>query len=242
MPDSLNWIRPDWPAPDNVHAVSTTRTGGASLAAYSSLNLGAHVGDDPQAVLKNRAILKDTLRLPSEPLWLEQVHGNEALGPTDGSCADARVVGHGQVAVVMTADCLPVLFTDRAGNQVAAAHAGWRGLEAGILENTVHKMNAEPQDIMAWLGPAIGPDVFEVGAEVREAFISHDQQAADAFKPSPSGRWLADLYALARLRLHKAGLTEIYGGGLCTFSDSERFYSFRRDRDTGRMASLIWIE
>jgi YfiH family protein len=241
MPEPLDYIQPEWPAPAHVFAASTTRVGGISEGPYASLNLGAHVGDDQDAVRQNRGILKDALRLPAEPLWLEQVHGNEVLGK-DGSCADARVVGAGQVAVVMTADCLPVLFTDLAGTQVAAAHAGWRGLEAGILENTVQAMQAESPEIMAWLGPAIGPDAFEVGDEVREAFLRHDANAVEAFRPSPAGRWLADIYMLARQRLARVGIKQVYGGDLCTYSDEERFFSFRRDRETGRMASLIWIE
>jgi len=241
MADPLGYIRPDWPVPAHVHAASTIRAGGVSEGSYASLNLGTHVGDDPAAVRQNRGILKDALRLPAEPLWLEQVHGNEVLGE-HGDCADARVVCSGQVAVVMTADCLPVLFTDLAGTQVAAAHAGWRGLEAGILENTVLTMQAEPPEIMAWLGPAIGPDAFEVGDEVHEAFVQHDTNAANAFRPSLAGRWLADIYLLARQRLASIGVRQVYGGGLCTYSDEERFFSFRRDRETGRMASLIWIE
>ncbi len=241
MPEPLDYIQPEWPAPAYVFAASTTRVGGISEGPYASLNLGAHVGDDQDAVRQNRGILKDALGLPAEPLWLEQVHGNEVLGK-DGSCADARVVGAGQVAVVMTADCLPVLFTDLAGTQVAAAHAGWRGLEAGILENTVQAMQAESPEIMAWLGPAIGPDAFEVGDEVREAFLRHDANAVEAFRPSPAGRWLADIYLLARQRLASVGIKQVYGGDLCTYSDEERFFSFRRDRETGRMASLIWIE
>ena len=241
MPEPLDYIQPEWPAPEDVFAASTTRVGGISERPYASLNLGAHVGDDPGAVRQNRGILKEALGLPAEPLWLEQVHGNEVLS-TEGSCADARVVGAGQVAVVMTADCLPVLFTDLAGTQVAAAHAGWRGLEAGILENTVQAMQAEPSEIMAWLGPAIGPDAFEVGDEVREAFLRHDANAAGAFRPSPAGRWLADIYLLARQRLASVGIKQVYGGDLCTYSDEERFFSFRRDRETGRMASLIWIK
>jgi hypothetical protein len=174
-------------------------------------------------------------------LWLEQVHGVDVIDER-GICGDARIVHRGEVAVVMTADCLPVLFCDQSGHQVAAAHAGWRGLEAGVLENTVARFNAAPDRILAWLGPAIGPDVFEVGEEVRDAFISHDVGAEAAFKPVRSGHWLADLYLLARQRLNTAGVTAIYGGGLCTFKDAERFFSFRRDRETGRMASLIWID
>jgi hypothetical protein len=235
------WIRPQWPAPESVHAVSTTRSQGFSLPPYNELNLGAHVGDDIKLVLRNREYLSKALALPAEPLWLEQVHGVDVIDER-GICGDARIVHRGEVAVVMTADCLPVLFCDQSGHQVAAAHAGWRGLEAGVLENTVARFNAAPDRILAWLGPAIGPDVFEVGEEVRDAFISHDVGAEAAFKPVRSGHWLADLYLLARQRLNTAGVTAIYGGGLCTFKDAERFFSFRRDRETGRMASLIWID
>jgi len=238
-PDS--WLIPDWPSPVNVRAISTTRHGGVSKGLYTSMNLGDHVDDDPDAVAENRRRLVEMLSLPSEPLWLQQVHGTDVLG-VDGSCADARVlVRPDQVAVVMTADCLPVLFSDRFGREVAAAHAGWRGLVSGILEQTLARMSADNSDILAWLGPAIGQDTFEVGHEVREAFVHHDERAQEGFVSSPSGRWLADLYLLARQRLEAAGIMQIYGGGLCTYSDPDRFYSYRRDGATGRMASLIWI-
>ena len=239
-PDS--WLTPNWPAPVNVRAISTTRHGGISKGPFASMNLGDHVDDDPNAVVVNRNRLVQMLSLPSEPLWLEQVHGTEVLG-AEGYCADARVIaGPNQVAVVMTADCLPVLFCDRFGREVAAAHAGWRGLVSGILEQTLARMSADNSDIQAWLGPAIGPNAFEVGHEVREAFIKHDERAKEGFSASPSGRWLADLYLLARQRLEAAGIMQIYGGGLCTYSDPDRFYSYRRDGATGRMASLIWID
>lgn len=236
-----SWLKPDWPAPDQVRAISTSREGGASSSPYESMNLGDHVEDDPRAVAENRRRLAELLALPSEPLWLRQVHGVDVLG-AEGECADARLVNRpGQVAVVMTADCLPVLFCDRQGREVAAAHAGWRGLVAGILERTVARMEADNGEILAWLGPAIGPQAFEVGDEVRRAFMEYDTRAQEAFTPSPAGRWLADIYQLARQRLESAGIMQIYGGGLCTYSDAERFYSFRRDGATGRMASLIWI-
>jgi polyphenol oxidase len=236
-----SWLSPDWPAPKQVRAISTSREGGVSTGPYASMNLGDHVDDDPAAVAENRRCLAEMLALPSEPLWLTQVHGIEVLG-AEGECADARVVSRpGQVAVVMTADCLPVLFCDREGREVAAAHAGWRGLVAGILEETVEHMQADNSDILAWLGPAIGPTAFEVGDEVRQAFLDHDPQAQAAIVPSQPGRWLADIYLLARQRLSSAGIMQIYGGGLCTYSDTERYYSFRRDGATGRMASLIWI-
>jgi YfiH family protein len=215
-----SWLSPDWPAPDKVRAISTSREGGVSTGPYASMNLGDHVDDDPVAVAENRRRLAEMLVLPSEPLWLNQVHGVDVLG-AGGECADARVVNRpGQVAVVMTADCLPVLFCDRQGREVAAAHAGWRGLVAGILEKTVARMEADNADILAWLGPAIGPMAFEVGTEVRQAFLDHDPQAQAAFVPSPQGRWLADIYLLAQQRLSSAGIMQTYGGGLCTYNDA----------------------
>ncbi|MBB5192543.1 hypothetical protein HNQ50_003287 [Silvimonas terrae] len=236
-----NFLMPDWPAPDNVMAVMTTRTGGVSSAPYHGFNLGVHVGDDPAAVAQNRAILRQ--HLPSEPKWLNQVHGIQVA--TAGGCdADASYATQaGEVCVIMTADCLPVLFCDRAGTVVAAAHAGWRGLCNGVLEATLQRMQRSPEDIMAWLGPAIGPQQFEVGPEVREAFMAHDASAASAFKPAAEeGKWLADIYALAGQRLAAAGIGSIHGGGFCTVSDSRNFFSFRREKQTGRMAALIWLK
>ena len=248
------WITPDWPAPENVKSVSTTRAGGVSDVPFASLNLGAHVADDRRAVEHNRQILRETLQLPTEPLWLEQVHGTDVFCPTASDTiskndsgapiADASAVfDRGQVAVIMTADCLPVLFCDRAGTRVAAAHAGWRGLCNGVLESTVKQLACEPEQLMAWLGPAIGPEVFEVGIEVRAAFIAEDALASDAFKVgAQEGKYLADIYCLARQRLRTLGIEQIYGGSFCTFTDSERFFSYRREGRTGRMASLIWRE
>lgn len=235
------FLMPDWPAPDNVMALMTTRAGGVSQAPYNGFNLGTHVGDYPERVAQNRAILRE--HVPSEPKWLNQVHGTQVV--SDGGCdADASYTTHpGEVCVIMTADCLPVLFCDRAGTVVAAAHAGWRGLCNGILEATVDRMQRPPEEIMAWLGPAIGPQQFEVGDEVRAAFISHDPTAASAFKPGASeGKWLADIYALAGQRLAAAGIGSIHGGGLCTVSDNRNFFSYRRDKQTGRMAALIWLK
>lgn len=254
-----DWLVPDWPAPPNVHGLMTTRAGGVSVAPYASLNLAAHVGDDPQAVAENRAILRQYL--PAEPLWLNQVHGSDVhvLPSPSGRgaggegvqipAADASLTREpSYVCAVMTADCLPVLFCDAAGTVVAAAHAGWRGLAGGVLERTVEDMRVQPETVMVWLGAAIGPDSFEVGPEVREAFIAHDPLAATAFRPAMPGtldeaprKWLADIYALARLRLARIGVTQVYGGGLCTLRDAERFYSYRREQKTGRMASLIWL-
>jgi YfiH family protein len=203
------------------------------------------VGDDPAAVAVNRRLLVEALNLPSEPRWLEQVHGIRVAGRdwSPGCAADAAVTDQpGEVCVVMTADCLPVLLCNRAGTRVAVAHAGWRGLAAGVLERSVAAFPDDPAEVMAWLGPAIGPDAFEVGEEVRRAFCANDPGAAVAFEPSVrSGHWLADLYALARRRLGACGVTAVYGGGECTYGDAERFFSFRRDGTTGRMATLVWL-
>ena len=239
-----DWISPDWPAPANVRAYTTTRHGGVSLAPYASFNLGDHVGDVAQDVASNRAQLQRHLNLPATPLWLNQVHGTEVVNAAlavAGCRADASYATQADVVcAVLTADCLPVLFCNRAGDKVAAAHAGWRGLANGVIETTLAALDAPPESLMVWLGPAIGPQVFEVGAEVRAAFMAHDPEAADAFRPAPGGRWLADIYQLARQRLARQGVTAVYGGGECTFADAQRFYSFRRDSITGRMASLIW--
>lgn len=239
----MQFIKPDWPAPATVQALVTTRTGGASRPPYDSLNLGDHVGDDPAAVSENRRRLRAFL--PDEPKWLIQVHGttvakaDELQGAVE---ADASVAFNpGKVCAVLTADCLPVLFCDRRGTRVAAAHAGWRGLSAGVLEASVADMQCKPADILAWMGPAIGPQAFEVGEEVREAFVHDLPEAGAAFLPGQAGKWLANLYELARLRLARVGVREVYGGGFCTYSDSVRFYSYRRDKTTGRMASLIWL-
>lgn len=237
-------IIPDWPAPKNVRALQTTRAGGISSTPYDSLNLGDHVGDAPLAVAHNRMLL-NTL-LPSEPVWLEQAHGTLVANADHASClpqADACIARHrAAVCVVMTADCLPILLCDKQGSVVGAAHAGWKGLAAGVIEATVQAMNVAPQNLMAWLGPAISQDAFEVGDEVRAAFIAVQPQAATAFIPGQHGKWLADLYALARLRLNALGITQIYGGDYCTYRDSERFFSYRRDSATGRMGSFIWLD
>ncbi|SIR04731.1 peptidoglycan editing factor PgeF [Aeromonas hydrophila] len=243
----MKWIEPDWPAPAKVRALSTTRDGGISEGVFAGLNLGAHVGDEPARVEANRTRLQQAAGIPGTLNWLNQVHGT-AVYPVgrdydcapDADAACAREAG--QACIVMTADCLPVLFCNRAGTVVAAAHAGWRGLQGGVLEASIAAMGCEPGEILAWLGPAIGPTAFEVGGEVREAFIAEQTEAAAAFVPSSNeGKWLADIYQLARLRLARAGVTAIYGGEYCTFSDSEQFYSYRRNGQTGRMASIIWL-
>lgn len=248
MPKADLWISADWPAPPHVHAGTTTRRGGVSRAPYDSLNLATHVGDEETAVRENRRILRETLALPAEPLWLSQVHGTDVAavnGTVKSECeADASLSREvGQVCVVMTADCLPLLFCDRAGTVVAAAHAGWRGLLDGVIEATIRQMQIPADELLVWLGPAIGPDAFEVGAELRQGFIEKDAEAAAAFRPScNSGKWMADLYQLARLRLARCGIEAVYGGGLCSFQDREHFFSYRRDGATGRMASLIWMD
>ena len=240
----MKTIVPDWPAPKQIKCLMTTRAGGVSGAPWSSLNLGDHVGDAPADVAANRARLRQ--HLPAEPAWLKQVHSTRAVDASSGQVeADAAFTRQpGQVCAVLTADCLPVLFCDRAGSVVAAAHAGWRGLADGVLEATVAAMEVPPGDLLAWMGAAIGPRVFEVGDDVRQAFADHHPEAAAAFLPHPAlerGKWLADLYLLARIRLDHAGVSAVYGGGRCTFSEAESFFSYRRDGVTGRMASVIWL-
>jgi len=241
------FIIPDWPAPANIRACSTTRHGGVSLPPYASLNLGDHVGDTPESVAENRQRLITLVGLPAAPQWLQQIHGTEVvtLDLDNVMSAPLRADGvysrcAGQVCAVMTADCLPVLFCDRAGKEVAAAHAGWRGLCAGILENTLACFTSPPGEVYAWLGPAIGPQAFEVGPEVKAAFVAHDPHAARAFLPH-GDRFFADIYQLARLRLRSAGVTLIYGAEHCTLTESASFFSYRRDGITGRMASLVWL-
>lgn len=238
-------IVPEWPIPEGVAACSSTRVGGVSLDAWSSLNLGAHCGDNPEHVEENRKRMFATGHLPSKPVWLEQVHGKDVLRLTGEPYASKRADASysntpGTVCAVMTADCLPVLFCNRAGTEVAAAHAGWRGLCAGVLEETLACFDDAPGNIIAWLGPAIGPQAFEVGPEVREAFIEKDPQAVSAFQPK-GDKYLADIYLLARHRLGNVGVTQVYGGDRCTFSETGNFFSYRRDKTTGRMASFIWL-
>ncbi|MFJ2333119.1 peptidoglycan editing factor PgeF [Pseudomonas helleri] len=237
------FLIPDWPAPAGVRACVTTRAGGVSVAPFDSFNLGDHVGDDPGAVAHNRHRLTHIFDV--QPAWLSQVHGVVVAPATPGQIAEADAswtATPGIACTVMTADCLPALFCDRAGTRVAAAHAGWRGLAAGVLEAAAQSLNVEPQDILVWLGPAIGPKAFEVGGEVREVFIKDLPDAAAAFVPSINeGRYMADIYELARLRLARCGITAVYGGGFCTVTDP-RFFSYRRSPRTGRFASLVWIE
>jgi len=289
-------IFPDWPAPVGVRAAFTLRTGGVSAAPYDSLNMGAAIGDSPEAVAENRRRVGEALRLPGEPGWLEQVHGTHVValdgggtgvsGGDDAGLAgaaglgaagastrlggapafavagavprgDASVVaaagavakgdasvawGPGLVCAIRVADCMPVLFAARDGSAVGAAHAGWRGLAGGVLEATVERLGVPASQLIAWMGPAIGQANFEVGDDVRTAFMATDPGAASAFVPNARGRWQCDLYALGRRRLAAMGVAGVYGGGWCTFAESERFFSFRRNAQTGRMAALIWIE
>jgi len=238
-------IQPDWPLPAGVHAWSSTRLGGHSPAPYTSLNLGDHVGDLPELVAANRQQLVSAGQLPHMPLWLEQVHSTDVLRLSGQAIMDRRADAvytdkAATVCAIMTADCLPVLFCSQAGDEVAAAHAGWRGLCAGVLENTLAQFRAAPENISVWLGPAIGPQCFEVGGEVRQAFMAVMPQADAAFLPYGE-KYLADIYLLARQRLQSAGITQIYGGDRCTQTESDSFFSYRRDKVTGRMASMIWI-
>ena len=262
-PESLEFITPDWSAPAGVRATVSTRLGGVSVAPWDSLNIGVHVGDDPAAVLENRVRIRREADLPSEPVWLEQVHGTsvvvldassiprtataEQLMESRRPRADAAVTREaGVVCAIQIADCMPVLFAARDGSVVGAAHAGWRGLASGVLGATVAAMDVPADQIVAWMGPAIGPEHFEVGDDVIAAFTAtarseHRAQTEAAFRSQPSGKWLCDLFALARLRLEALGVSDVSGGGLSTVSDRRRFYSYRRDGQTGRMAALIWL-
>ena len=248
MGSELPLLFPDWPAPAGVRAACTTRIGGVSCKPWDSLNLGVHVGDDPEHVAVNRQRLADRLGQDAESFgWLSQVHGTCVVElPVAGvPSADASTTRcPGQICAILTADCLPVLFCNKGGTQVAAAHAGWRGLCAGVLEATLDSFDSPAHEILAWFGPAIGPAGFEVGPEVMEEFVSRDPAAAAAFTAESArpGHFMADIYHLARQRLRAAGVTAIYGGDECTLSDANRFFSYRRDGNTGRMASLIWLE
>jgi polyphenol oxidase len=241
------FITPEWPAPPNVHAAFSLRSGGVSEAPFDSLNVGAHVGDDPGHVGENRALIEAALALPAPPQWLTQVHGRQVLEGDRAASgapaeADAVVVRHpGTVAVIQVADCLPVLLATADGRAVAAAHAGWRGLAAGVLEATVEALGEPAGELLAWLGPAIGPGHFEVGEEVRAAFTQTDRGAAAAFVPNARGRWQCDLVQLARRRLQALGVRQVYGGRWCTFADPARFFSYRREGRCGRMGAFVWL-
>lgn len=249
----MDWITPQWPAPDKIKACITTRTGGISQLPYQSFNLGLHVGDSPDAVTHNRKLLSEQLGLEIAPQWLEQVHGTKVIDARpDGlvRTADASYTTQtGQACLVMTADCLPILLCNKAGTEVAALHCGWRSLAKGLVAEALAKFSSTPNELMAYLGPAIAQPHFEVGVDVLEAFFEssrspeHTDQIAHAFIAGTRPlHFYADIYALARAELSSLGVTDIYGGDFCTFEDSARFYSYRRDKVTGRMASLIWIE
>lgn len=238
-------LLPQWPAPQRVRAAFTLRCGGVSRPPFDSLNVGVHVGDAPGAVRENRRRVREQLRLPAEPAWVEQVHGTDVidLDAPAAATADALFARQAQrVCVVQVADCLPVLLAARDGSCVAAVHAGWRGLAAGVLEATLARLDTRPAQLMAWLGPAIGVQHFEVGSEVREAFITRDPGATGAFIANPRGRWQCDLAGLARRRLGAAGISAVFGGQWCTYADPLRFFSYRRDGQCGRMAALIWLD
>lgn len=243
---AAHWLVPDWPAAPRVRAFATTRAGGVSSGEYASMNLGAGSGDAPQNVERNRLIVRALL--PGMPRWLAQVHGAgvvvlDALAPQAVPEADAAVArASGHVCAVLTADCLPVLLSDEEGRRVGVAHAGWRGLSAGVIENTVRALDVAPRSLIAWMGPAIGPQAFEVGPEVREAILATDPGAGGAFRAHAPGKFMADLYALARRRLELAGVARVYGGGYCTHREAERFFSYRREKRSGRMGAFIWIE
>jgi YfiH family protein len=250
VPEALAGFAPDWPAPPGVHAWTTERGGGVSTGPYAALNLGTHVDDRVAHVAENRRRLREGLRLPSEPVWLEQVHGTHIFDVDSGAPAAARAArpaadgavtaAAGVVCAVMTADCLPVLLCDAAGSRVAAAHAGWRGLAAGVLPAAVAALASRPRDVLAWLGPAIGPNAYEVGPEVRDALLVAAPGADRCLAPNARGRFQADLYGLARASLAAAGVERVYGSGFCTFSEPRRFFSHRREAPCGRMATLIW--
>ena len=271
-----HWLTRDWPAPANVHAATTLRSGGVSCGVYASLNPALHVGDEADLVKQNRQLIKASLGLPGDPVWLDQIHSNRAVpahpplggrGDSDLQQADASYTAEsGVVCAVLTADCLPLLVCTVDGSQVAAIHAGWRGLLAGVIGNTITAMQIPPSppfakggiemeltclplckrgieaDFLVWLGPAIGPECFEVGAEVRDVFLEKSPAFTPAFKQHSNDKWLADIYQLARIDLAMLGIDKIYGGDFCTVTEQERFYSYRRDKQTGRMATLIWRE
>lgn len=243
MPE-IEPIIPDWPVPACVRSIVTTRAGGVSTGNYSSLNLGSRSGDDAAAVRANRARLRELL--PAEPRWMRQVHGTQVIdaarapGEIEADAAVARAPGI--VCTVLTADCLPVLIADTAGHAVGIAHAGWRGLACGIIESAIGALGAGPGERIAWLGPAIGPQAYEVGEDVRDAFLARDRTAESAFRAVRPGHWMLDLYAVARQRLAACGVRRVFGGDFCTYVERERFFSYRRDGASGRMASMIWLE
>lgn len=246
-----DWIIPHWPAPPHVRAFTTTRIGGFSEGAFASMNLGDRTDDNTIAIAKNRNQLNEVLHLPCEPSWLYQSHSNKVVRlyndtPSNQHADASYTTIPDKVCVVLTADCLPVLFCAKDGSVVAAVHAGWRGLANGVLDNTIstllHFAKCKPENLIAWLGPAIGPGVFEVGNDVKEAFTNQMPEAKKAFTSIVDDKWLANIYLLARQRLNRMGVTDIFGGDFCTATQYEKFYSYRRDKGTGRMATLIWMD
>ncbi|MCH9770749.1 MAG: peptidoglycan editing factor PgeF [Gammaproteobacteria bacterium] len=244
---SNHYLKPAWPAPANINAYTTLRSGGFSQAPFDSFNLGPHVNDNPAMVAKNVAKLVTDLMLPATPVWLNQVHGTKAVAidnciEGERPAADACYTKQSHtVCAVLTADCLPILLCDQAGTQIAAIHAGWRGLLAGVIDNTIAAMDVSGKDFMAWLGPAIGPRVFDLNAAIRLDFIQRNPDNSSCFKHKRGNVWTANIYELARINLRRLGIRQVYGGEHCTFSDSQRFFSYRRDQTTGRIASLIWL-
>lgn len=238
----MDWLVADWPVPRLVKAVSTFRSGGTSSEPFRSFNLGDHVGDNLSCVLENRARLKQELDLPNNPIWLHQVHGAKVIQATPDltyKTADASYTREKNVVcAVMTADCLPILLADPQGTCIAVVHGGWRGLLAGVIQNTIETLKVK--DLVAWLGPAIGPEVFEVGQEVRDAFVGKEKSLVSAFKKNNNERWKADIYQIARMLLKIGGVKQVFGGEFCTYTDADHFFSYRRDGRTGRMATLIW--
>lgn len=236
----------EWPAPACVKTATTTRMGGSSQGRFASLNLGEGLGDDPARVRENRQRVSHVLGLPSEPVWIKQVHGNRVINAgesTENVTADGSFSEKpGVICAILTADCLPVFLCDRKGSRVGLVHAGWRGLAAGVIAAAVNRLNMPRGSLLAWLGPAIGPAAYEVGEDVRRAFLEQDERNAEAFVPGRPSRWMADLYSLARRQLNREGVVDVYGGAFCTHGEAERFFSFRRDGQCGRMASLIWME
>ena len=239
------FIFPEWPAPLNIRACTSLRYDGKSQGCYQSFNLADHVGDDPECVRHNRQLLKESLQLPNEPAWLEQTHSSRVvrIDMSNNRHADAAVSFKSEnVCVILTADCLPILFCDRNGTRVAAVHAGWKGLSGGIITTTLEALQCPAEELLVWLGPAIGPNAYQVGDDVRDVFLSQGEQYALAFLPDNLGRWMANLYYIALLQLKDSGVKAIYGGIYCSYTDTERFFSFRRNNQTGRMASLIWMQ
>ena len=243
-----NYLTPNWPAPTTIRAYTSLRCGGVSLEPFAGFNLAGHVGDEPQAVTENIALLQQDLSLPQLPVWLTQVHGTKVINPADYQSTDkpeADACHTQNTAVpccVLTADCLPLLVCNQTGTEVAAIHAGWRGLLAGIIDATIKQMQSPPAELLVWLGPAIGPEAFRVNDQIRVDFIDSNPDNSSAFAHQYQGHWLCDMYKIARNNLQRLGITQIYGGDHCTFRETDKFFSYRRQQTTGRMASLIWIE